>query len=58
MTGSLHIQTMQCLCQLQPPGAMGEVWAVPPEKAALTGCCGSGLAGSSYWCWIAPSFSL
>lgn len=58
MTGSLCIWTMRSLSQLQPPGAMGEVWAVPPGKAALTGCSGSGLAGSSYWCRLPPSFSL
>lgn len=47
MTGSLHIQTTQCLSQLQPPGAMGEAWAVSPGKVALTSCCGFGLLGAA-----------
>lgn len=43
----------------QGHGVLGvEATTIPPGKAAPPGCCSCGLAGSSCWCRIPPSFSL
>lgn len=46
MTGSLHIQTMRCLSQLQPPGAM-EKLPLPQGRQHWPGAVALGLLGAA-----------